>query len=287
MITDYPQNWDATPAANNNGSPASFLTVGSWYKILDFKTGDTFAGIAQVFEGTINQSGCIFRIPTWVGAINSVVTTGFTWNNNSKLAKITDNIQGIQVTSNLSSNYVVIGGAYSVKENTQNQYDIGNFTSATNIRNAIYSGSIYDKERWFISLIASPFIAPITPGSTSNIPNTFTSSNDPIDNPFGNSGAFEISPNTLSLLSSTSLILGLLNIPTGKFIRAEAGNGFYGQGNGGIIIWKSTPNSNTILFNNTDLAQLGPGNMITTSSSPTITENLDYITQNFGNKPQN
>jgi hypothetical protein len=291
MITDYPQSiqrWNAAPFATSIGSPA-FFTVGDWYKITDFQTGDDFAGIAQVAEGIINETGCIFRIPSWVPNVSGYVTTLFTWTNGSRIAKLLDNTQGFAIVSSIpSTNYVVIGGAYSVLDNNQTQYDIGNLIPATNIRDAIYSGSIYNGERWFISLMAAPFTAPISLGTTSNIPNTFTSSNDPIDNPFGNSGAFEINPNNLSLLNSTTLVMSFLNIPTGKFIQTFGYASYYGgQINGGFIIWKSSPNSNTVFFNNTDLTRLGPGNMITTSSSPSITENLNYITQNFGNKPQN
>jgi hypothetical protein len=57
------------------------------------------------------------------------------------------------------------------------------------------------------------------------------------------------------------------------------------NGNGGLLIWKSPANTNTILFNGTNLVNLGLGNIITADSSPTIKNNLNLISKTFGSKP--
>ena len=276
MLTDYPQNWSSASLANSNAG--NFLQAGSFYKILSMATGDTFTGVAGIiFEGTVNQVGCIFRIPPWV---TSPVTTGFTWNNQSQLARIPEQYQiYAQYTPN---NFISINGAYSVNVNDQGYYTPGTYIQNPNIVQIINNG-LAQGERWFVTFYSGPFIAPIVPGTVTSLPNTFTSSLDPIQYPFSVNGSFEIS--FVNLFG-----INFKNIPAGKYINNKplASPNYFGQNNeGAFVIWKSPANSNTVFFNNTDLVKLGPGNLTTTSSSPTITENLNYITQNFGNKPQN
>jgi hypothetical protein len=277
MLTDYPQNWSSASLANSN-SPV-FLKDGDYYKIINVATGDNFAQLIDssiVFEGSGSQAGCIFRIPPWVTNPASLVT----WTNQSQLARIPGQYQVYgQYTPN---NYISIDGAYPVNVNDQGYYTPGTYIQNANIVQIINDG-LAQGERWFVTFYSGPFIAPIIPGTVTSLPNTFTSSLDPIQYPFSVNGSFEIS--FVNLFG-----INFKNIPAGKYINNKplATPNFFGQNNeGAFIIWKSPANSNTIFFNNTDLVKLGPGNLTTTSSSPTITENLNYITQNFGNKPQN
>jgi hypothetical protein len=277
MLTDYPQNWTSASLANSN-SPV-FLKDGDYYKIINVATGDNFAQLIDssiVFEGSGSQVGCIFRIPFWVTNPASLVT----WSNQSQLARIPGQYQVYgQYTPN---NYISIDGAYPVNVNDQGYYTPGTYIQNANIVQIINDG-LAQGERWFVTFYSGPFIAPIIPGTVTSLPNTFTSSLDPIQYPFSVNGSFEIS--FVNLFG-----INFKNIPAGKYINNKplATPNYFGQNNeGAFIIWKSPANSNTIFFNNTDLVKLGPGNLTTTSSSPTITENLNYITQNFGNKPQN
>ena len=279
MVTDYPQNWNNTATATNN--TGSFLQTGSFYKILSIATGDTFTGVAGIIlEGTVDQVGCIFRIPPWY---TSPVTTGFTWNNQSQLARVNAVDQIITVLT--PNNYIAFDRAYPITVDDQNQYIPGTSVSASTIISQSIGDGLVKGERWFITFYSAPFLAPIISGNVTSLPNNFTQSLDPTQYPFAVNGSFEIS---FCNVFGGSLYMNFKNIPSGKYINDEPlGYNYFGQSNGGFILWKSVPNSNTVFFNNTDLVKLGPGNLTTTSSSPTITENLNYITQNFGNKPQN
>ena len=282
MLTDYPQNWSSASLANSPGiAPNFFLEPGDYYKIINVATGDDFTQLINdsiVFEGSGSQVGCIFRIPLWITNPTSLVT----WTNQSQLARIPGPYQiYAQYTPN---NYIGIGGAYSVNVDDQGYYTPGTYTQNPDIVQIINNG-LAQGERWFVTFYSGPFIAPIIPGTVTSLPNTFTSSLDPIQYPFSVNGSFEIS--FVNLFG-----INFKNIPAGKYINnkplASSPPNYFGQNNeGAFIIWKSPANSNTVFFNNTDLAKLGPGNLTTTSSSPTITKNLNYITQNFGNKPQN
>lgn len=59
----------------------------------------------------------------------------------------------------------------------------------------------------------------------------------------------------------------------------------YGDTSLGCIIWKATENAPVIAVDN-NLSGLGKGNILPYHVSPFIKNNLDYIVENFGNKPK-
>ena len=112
---------------------------------------------------------------------------------------------------------------------------------------------------------------------------------DDINYPLAYSSAYEI--------NNFYIVSGSINILEFNFKSPADGSGpqiiqgpptvLYGGNNVklGLLIWKSPANTNTILFNGTNLVSLGLGNIITNDTSPTIKDNLNFISKTFGSKP--
>ena len=64
-------------------------------------------------------------------------------------------------------------------------------------------------------------------------------------------------------------------------------SGVFGNGEKGMLIWKAITDGTFVLFNGATLSGVGKGNLITPTASPTIKNNLTYITQTYGTNPSN
>ena len=61
----------------------------------------------------------------------------------------------------------------------------------------------------------------------------------------------------------------------------------FGDGGYGMLIWKAIVDGTFVLFNGSTLSGVGKGNLILPTASPTIKNNLTYITQTYGTNPKN
>ena len=282
MNTGYPQDWSYISGSATNNSP-KFLVTGSFYKITNFIEGDDFKKIAYVFEGTINTDGCIFLIPTWM--TQAFVDANFTWTGGSNLNRIVGDTYGFQIGNNPNSMAIFERSWYVYKDPNGDYYPKGSVT-ALNISQSISTG-VNNGERWFITAFDTSFQAPVNVNTVTPLANTFTGSSDAINQPLGFSSAYEIA----SAEISGSLIQFYFKYPVNaheyNIIQGPVPSILYGGNNGnyGLLIWKSPANTNTILFNDTNLVNLGLGNIITDTSSPTIKNNLNLISKTFGSKP--
>jgi hypothetical protein len=282
MNTGYPQDWSYISGSQQNNTP-KFLVTGSFYKINNFIDGDDFKKIAYVFEGTINTDGCIFLCPKYL--TQAFVDANFTWTGGSKLSRIVADSYGFQIGNNPNSMAIFERSWYVYKDPNGDYYPKGSVT-ALNISQSISTG-VNNGERWFVTAFDTSFQAPINVNTVTPLPNTFTGSSDAINQPLGFSSAYEIA----SAQMSGPLIQFYFKYPVDaheyNIIQGPVPSIIYGgnNGNGGLLIWKSPANTNTILFNGTNLVNLGLGNIITADSSPTIKNNLNLISKTFGSKP--
>jgi hypothetical protein len=63
-------------------------------------------------------------------------------------------------------------------------------------------------------------------------------------------------------------------------------NADFGNGDKGLLIWKSQQGS-YMLFNDATLGGVGKGGLLTSNPNPTIQQDFTYITQTYGNNPKN
>lgn len=293
--TSYPQDWSYATSSTANGSgPNYFLNNnGSFYRIKKYVPGDNFTASFTVFEGTINTNGCIMQATNGNNANIDFFTT---WTNGTTIEKISYYNTQFLIDN---STFALYSAWYAFKDN-DNQYYPKGFITGSDISRSIAEGK-NNGERWFVSLYSSDFVSPININNIRKYPSDFTSSIDSNIYSFQFNSTYEIdnislnnvfhkldSPNVPAFVTEPMYVFTFKNIPVGKNIvfPSITPGSYYSGGTGanGFVIWKSTSNSNTLLFNNTYLQNLGPGNLTTTNVHPAIKENLDYISKTFGNK---
>jgi len=300
--TSYPQDWSYVTSSTSNGSgPNYFLkNDGSFYRIKKYVPGDNFTASFTVFEGTINTNNCIMQATNGNNANIDFFTT---WTKGTVIEKIPYYNTQFLIDN---STFNLYSGWYAFKDD-KNQYYPKGFITGSDISRSIAEGK-NNGERWFVSLYSNNFISPVNVNEISKYPNNFTSSLDITQYPFQFNAAYEIdniipanvyhkldSPNVSTYVTEPMYTFTFKNIPSGKsiveppfstgFPPAPPGSYYSGgTGNNGFVIWKTTPNSNTLLFNNIYLQNLGPGNLISDNTHPIIKENLNYITKTFGNR---
>jgi hypothetical protein len=282
MNTSYPQDWTYVSGSQQSNSP-QFLITGSYYKIDNFIDGDDFKKIAYVVEGTINRDGCIFGIPTWI--TQAYVNANFTWSNGSNLSRIIGNTYGFAIGNSPNQISIFERSWYVYKDPNGDYYPKGSIL-ALNVSQSIANG-IKKGERYFVTAFDTPFSAPINVNTTTPLGNTFTGSLDNINYPLPFSSAYEISAITTNGVAISFYFNPPVGTPGYNIIQDRVPTIVYGGMNSkyGLLVWKSPAITNTILFDNTNLINLGLGNMINDNASPTIKNNLNFISKTFGSKP--
>ena len=136
------------------------------------------------------------------------------------------------------------------------------------------SSSLNEGDRWFMSYyynMGSPVsgtLLPVNTGYTASV------SGGQYVNPVTVNGVYEIV--SVGVASANSFNISPLP-QTGKTFGVDAG----------ILIWKAITDGTFVLFNGATLSGVGKGNLITSTASPTIKNNLNYITQEYGTNPKN
>ena len=168
-----------------------------------------------------------------------------------------------RVTTN-SSGFYTAGGA------------ISDTVMATEISNSLVNG-----DKWYVTLYTGSLPNPVTgslqPFNSGSLNNYSTLTNGNYNNPVLFNGVFEVSRSVPGASVSTLFFYDALPTDTGSF----------GQGSNGMLIWKAIVDGTFVLFNGTTLSGVGKGNLITPTASPTIKDNLTYITQTYGTNPSN
>ena len=165
-----------------------------------------------------------------------------------------------------------------VTTNSSGFYVTGSTTTGVSMSTEV-SNSLAGGDRWFVTLyqdLPNPIqgvLLPLNSGSLNNYSIITTGS---YNNPVLYNGVFEISR---SVPTGTPTLYLYDELPTNT--------GFFGNGGYGVLIWKAINDGTFVLFNGATLSGVGKGNLITTTASPTIKNNLTYITQTYGTNPSN
>jgi hypothetical protein len=162
------------------------------------------------------------------------------------------------------------GNVSRVTTNTAGFYITGstipNATMSMEISNSLASG-----DRWYVTLyenLPNPVQGTLEPLNSGSLNNYSIITRGSYNNPVLYNGVFEISTSIASSLTFYD------NLPTNS--------GSFGNGSNGMLIWKAIVDGTFVLFNGTTLSGVGKGNLITPTASPTIKNNLTYITQTYG-----
>ena len=204
-----------------------------------------------------------FGVPTISSyMISSEVTSTTAGGSGAVITMAGGNLSNL-VTTN-SSGFYTTGSLYSLNSAS---FDISN--------------SLDNGDRWFVTLYndlpitVQGTLSPFNSGSTADYSIiTENGYNDPI----AYNGVFEILSVTASVASTCTWRVDK-TLPLSTF---SIGNGGYG-----MLIWKAITDGTFILFNGDTLSGVGKGNLITPTASPTIKNNLTYITQEYGTNPSN
>jgi hypothetical protein len=141
------------------------------------------------------------------------------------------------------------------------------------------SSSLGSGDRWFVTLytgsLPSPIQGTLKPFNSGSLSNYSTITLGSYNNPVLYNGVFEVSSSTV--YSGTLTFYD--NLPANSI-------GF-GNNKNGMLIWKAVTDGTFVLFNGATLSGVGKGNLITPIASPTVKDNLTYITQTYGTNPKN
>ena len=173
------------------------------------------------------------------------------------------------------NNNIIITSASIVSTNSSGQYVTGSGTDREDITNNI-SSSLADGGKWFITLyrnLPTPVIGNLVPVNTGYSASLPPESGSGFVDPITINGVYEITGSN----PSTGVIQIKPSPKTGLTV---------GQ-TGGMLIWKAVTDGTFVLFNGATLSGVGKGNLITPTASPTIKDNLTYITQTYGTNPSN
>lgn len=195
---------------------------------------------------------------------------------------------GFSSPSSISSSLLYTSGSIpTVVVQNDGTYITGSLVNIVSASVEVYQ-SILSGSRWFISTFAY-------------LPNVYS------NNGFGRTSISleESAPLYLQTTNPPDILLNSLgiyeifscSIDTGYYANfytktnstflapKEYGNNVGNTNNFGCIIWKATENAPVIAVDN-NLSGLGKGNILPYHVSPFIKNNLDYIVENFGNKPK-
>jgi hypothetical protein len=176
------------------------------------------------------------------------------------------------VTANVAS-VSFSNSASLVTTNSSGFYTSGSSISGSDMIQEI-SSSLSGGDRWFMSYyynMTAPVtgtLLPVNVGYSSSL------SDGSYTHPLTRNGVYEIT--SAGVVSSNSFTINPLP-RQGKTVGDNAG----------ILIWKAITDNTFILFNGATLSGVGKGNIIMPNASPTIKNNLTFITENFGTNPKN
>jgi hypothetical protein len=160
-----------------------------------------------------------------------------------------------------------------VTTNSSGNYISGSAISRTDMIQTI-SASLSEGDRWFMSYyynMVSPVagtLLPVNVGYSSSLPDgSYT-------HPLTRNGVYEITSS--GVVSSNSFE-----------VTPPPRQGKTVGDNAGILIWKAITDNTFVLFNGATLSGVGKGNIIMPNASPTIKNNLTFITENYGTNPKN
>jgi hypothetical protein len=183
--------------------------------------------------------------------------------------------------SNFSTNVdafnsnIQITSASIVSTNNAGQYVTGSGTDKSTITTTI-SQSLTEGEKWYITLyrnLPTPVIGNLVPVNTGYSASLPPESGGGFVNPITVNGVYEITGSNPST--------GVIQISPEPKVSLTVGV------NSGMLIWKAITDGTFVLFNGATLSGVGKGNLITPTASPTIKDNLTYITQTYGTNPSN
>jgi hypothetical protein len=183
--------------------------------------------------------------------------------------------------SNFSANInafnsnIQITSASIVSTNSAGQYVTGSGADRETITTTI-SQSLVEGEKWYITLyrnLPTPVIGNLVPVNTGYSASLPPESGGGFVNPITVNGVYEITGSNPST--------GFIQISPEPKVSLTVGV------NSGMLIWKAITDGTFVLFNGATLSGVGKGNLITPTASPTIKNNLTYITQTYGTNPSN
>jgi len=201
-----------------------------------------------------------FGVPTissyMISSDVTTITSGFGGNSTLTFAN-----SASRVTTN-SSGFYITGST------------ISGVTMSVEISNSLAGG-----DRWFVTLyqdLPNPVQGTLLPLNSGSLNNYSIITSGSYNNPVLYNGVFEISR---SVTTGTPTLYLYDELPVNS--------GFFGNGGYGMLIWKAITDGTFVLFNGATLSGVGKGNLITNTASPTIKNNLTYITQTYGTNPSN
>ena len=148
--------------------------------------------------------------------------------------------------------------------------------TAAGLRNAVSDG-IAAGEEWYVTFYTD---MPDELQGTLRVYNAgydTRSSDGSYDYPLRVNGVFKI------IAAGTSESEAKLRLENSATLLPTSGDIGGSGGNRGMIVWKAIQNDEFILFNDATMSGVGKGAFITSTPSPIIERNFDYITRTFGN----
>ena len=165
-----------------------------------------------------------------------------------------------------------------VTTNSSGFYITGSTTTGVSMSTEV-SNSLASGDRWFVTLyqdLPNPVQGVLLPLNSGSLNNYSIITRGSYNNPVLYNGVFEISR---SVPTGTPTLFLYQDLPTNS--------GTFGNGGYGMLIWKAIVDGTFVLFNGSTLSGVGKGNLILPTASPTIKNNLTYITQTYGTNPSN
>jgi hypothetical protein len=195
---------------------------------------------------------------------------------------VVSGVNGSGVSASISSSNAItfsFGSASRVTTNSSGFYTTGSSIASVYMCIDI-SSSLASGDKWYVTLyetLPNPVQGTLEPFNSGSSNNYSIITRGSYSNPVLYNGVFEISKSELT--SFTPTLYFYENLPSSS--------GVFGDGQKGMLIWKAITDGTFVLFNGATLSGVGKGNLITPTASPTIKNNLTYITQTYGTNPSN
>jgi len=189
---------------------------------------------------------------------------------------------GSGISASISSSNAITFSFNSASRVTTNSS--GFYTTGSSIASVYMcidiSSSLASGDKWYVTLyenLPNPVQGTLEPFNSGSSNNYSIITRGSYNNPVLYNGVFEISKSELT--SFTPTLYFYENLPSSS--------GVFGNGEKGMLIWKAITDGTFVLFNGVTLSGVGKGNLISPTASPTIKDNLTYITQTYGTNPSN
>jgi len=195
---------------------------------------------------------------------------------------VVSGVAGSGVSASISSSNAITFSFNSASRVTTNSS--GFYTTGSSIASVYMvldiSSSLASGDKWYVTLyetLPNPVQGNLEPFNSGSSNNYSIITRGSYNNPVLYNGVFEISKSELTSFVPTLYFYE--NLPSSS--------GVFGDGKKGMLIWKAITDGTFVLFNGATLSGVGKGNLITPTASPTIKNNLTYITQTYGTNPSN